>query len=107
MRNGKLDKSGSVPAVGGISIVGSKASGNQTVAFDSMAISHEGMKVECKELIRMVVEKKKKIKYPEKTILIVGFDNSLSFRTEEEISELQTFIRCELKSYVKQFTIYI
>jgi len=105
LRNAELDKSGSVPGFGGVIISGgSKASGKQTVTFENTAVLHDGVKKEQKELILKVVDKKSKIAYPDNTILVVAFDDFVSFRTEEDIGELKDFLEEILEPMVRSFS---
>jgi len=102
-RNQELDKTGSVTGVGGIRVTGTKASGNQTVIFENVAVSHNGIKEEQKELILKIVRKKSKKEYPDGTMLIVGFPDNISFKTDEDISELESFMKDELSTLVSNF----
>lgn len=103
LRNGELDKTGSVPGVGGITVTGTKASRNQTVEFESIAVSHNEIKEEQKDLILQMVNKKSQIKYPDNTILIVAFHDNISFRTNEDISELKLFMEEVLSPLTSNF----
>jgi len=102
-RNQELDKTGSVTGVGGITITGTKASGNQTVTFENVAVSHNGIKEEQKELILKIVRKKAKKEYPDNTMLIVGFPDIISFKTDEDLSELKSFMQDELMPLISNF----
>ena len=104
LRNEELDKTGSVSGTGGVIITGTKASGNQTVTFKNIAVSHDGIKAEQKELILKVVRKKSQKEYPANTMLIVGFLDNISFKTDEDISELKLFMQDELSPIVSNFT---
>ncbi len=104
LRNGVLDKTGSAPAVGGIVVNGTKASGNQTVEFENIAVLHDETKKEQKELILQIVKKKSQMKYPAKIMLIVGFPDNVSFKTEEDISELELFMKDELSPKIGDFS---
>ena len=103
LRNCELDKTGSVPAVGGITIVGTKASGRQMVEFENIAVRHDDIKDEQKELILQIVNKKSKIKYPSKTMLIIGFSDNISFKTKEDILELELFMKDKISSEIGDF----
>lgn len=103
LRNAELDRTGSVTGVGGIIVTGTKASGNQIVKFESIAVAHDEIKEEQKKLILDIVNKKSKIKYPHNTILIVTFNDYISFRSEEDISELQLFMEEVLSPITNDF----
>ena len=89
----ELNKKGSVPAVGEIIIEGTKASGKQKMTFKHIAVSHCEQKNLYKKLIKRIIEKNEKINYPDKTILLVAFDDNLSFKTREDINELELFLK--------------
>ncbi|MCW8895058.1 MAG: hypothetical protein OQK48_01565 [Sulfurimonas sp.] len=103
LRNSELDKTGSVPGIGGIIVNGTKASGNQTVEFENIAVSHTGMKEEQKALILKAIEKKSKIEYPNKTMLVVAFNDFTTFMSKEDITELQIFMDKILRPKIDRF----
>jgi len=92
LRNIELDRIGSVPGVGEITITGTKASGNQVIHIDSKAVLADETKYKIKEkqkkLILEAIDKKSKIDYPPNTMLIVSF-NDMMFNTDKDIVELQ------------------
>lgn len=102
-RNAELDSNGSAPAVGGITVIGTKASGKQTVEFESIAVSHDEIKEEQKKMILEIVIKKSKINYPSNTMLIVAFSDNISFSTAEDISELRLFLNEVLSPKIDNF----
>lgn len=104
LRNEELDRTGSVVGAGGIMVTGTKASGNQTITFESIAVSHDGIKEEQKELILKIVRKKSQKEYPDNTMLIVGFPDNISFKTDEDISELKSFMEYELNPIINNFS---
>ena len=103
LRTSELDRTGFVPGVGGITVTGTKASGNQVVEFENIAVLHEGIKEEQTDLILRIVNKKSQIKYPDNTMLIVAFPDNISFRTDEDISELQLFMEEVLSPIIGNF----
>lgn len=104
LRNIELNQKGSVPGHGQIYISGgSKASGTQTVSFESIAVSHEGTKKELKDLILTRVIEKSKIKYPSNTALIVAFEDRYVFYDKDDVDELRMFMEKVLMPIGKDF----
>jgi hypothetical protein len=103
LRNEELDRTGSVPGAGEVIVTGTKASGKQTVIFENIAVLHDGIKEEQKELILEIVRKKSQKNYPVNTMLIVGFPDNPSFKTDEDISELESFMHDKLSPIVSNF----
>ncbi len=103
LRNEALDRTGFVWGAGGVAVTGTKASGNQIVKFENVAVSHNGIKEEQKKLILKIVRKKSQIEYPDKTMLLVAFPDNMSFKSDEDIAELQSFLEDELSPEMNNF----
>ena len=107
LRFEKLNDTLSVPKFGSIDKKYNKNSTKRTISLNGVALSHNEIIEECKKLIKQVVAKKvkkqKNNRYPDKTMLIVAFDD-ISFKSKEDISNIKLFMINELNPTIGKFS---
>jgi hypothetical protein len=91
LRNRQLNQTGSVAATGPMIKTGTKANKTLKTEFPLVAVSHEGEKENKKQLIQQAIQSKFSKQYPDKTILLVAFDDSI-FSEADDINELKLFL---------------
>jgi hypothetical protein len=86
---------GHVPLVGKVTRIGTKQSGLQIIVEDEVGDCAEIVDKELK-LIADAAKRKAKKPYGKDVTLVIVFNDFIAFRTEEEITTLETFVRREI-----------
>lgn len=99
----ELEEKGRVNATGAVSKQGTKRTGIK-VTVENIARNHKNIRDEIFGRIREATIRKHEKNYPEKTALVVMFDDYLSM-TEKDVAELDDWIRKEVISKLQKFVL--